>query len=197
MIHNPRPTRAEVTDIANAVIDGTDALMLSGETAAGEYPIEAVKMMAKVAQHADDSLPDRSVFDKAGPISTDVTEIVAQATVEMARAMKATAIICATTSGSTARMIAKYRPLTHLIAATPNEETYRRLALTWGVRPLLIGKVYNSDQMMEETITAVMNQGIVKLGNRVILTAGVPVNNVGNTNLIRVHVVGEPVTPNN
>lgn len=198
MIHNPRPTRAEVTDVANAILDGTDAVMLSGETAAGEYPLEAVQMMAKVASHADDSLPDRAAFGGRAPsaaVGPDVTEIVAQATVEMARALNATAILCATTSGSSARLIAKYRPDTPVLAATPNEVTFRRLALTWGIRPMLISDVNDTDQMMEETITTAANRRLIKTGDRVILTAGVPVNTVGNTNLIRVHVVGQPITP--
>jgi pyruvate kinase len=105
------------------------------------------------------------------------------------------AILCATTSGSTARLVAKYRPAVPVIAATPHPETYRRLAVSWGVRPVLIDPVTDSDHMMQETITAVVNRRIVKPGDRVILTAGLPVNVVGNTNLIRVHVVGQPITP--
>jgi pyruvate kinase len=195
MIHNPRPTRAEVTDVANAILDGTDAVMLSGETAAGEYPVEAVKMMAKVAVRADAMLPEspRVIRTTSGPIN--VTDAVAQATVEIARDLKASAILCATTSGSTARLIARYRPAMKLIVATPYPETYRRLALTWGVQPILIGDVTGTDEMMEKTIMAAIEHRMVRSGETVILTAGIPVNIVGNTNLIRVHVIGQPISP--
>jgi pyruvate kinase len=195
MMNNPRPTRAEVTDVANAIFDGTDAVMLSGETAAGSYPLESVRMMAKVAIRADAALPDRNVFSGDQRLKRQMTEVVAQATVEMARALGATAILCATTSGSTVRLIAKYRPDGRLIAATPVPETYRRLALTWGAAPILIGEVLDTDQMMEETISTAANRRLIKTGDRVILTAGVPVNIVGNTNLIRVHIVGQPISP--
>jgi pyruvate kinase len=195
MMNNPRPTRAEVTDVANAIFDGTDAVMLSGETAAGQYPLEAVRMMAKIAVRADGALPDRSAFGARRGAPPEMPEVVAQATVEMARALGAAAILCATTSGSTVRLIAKYRPDGRLIAATPVAETYRRLALTWGAQPILIGDVRDTDQMMEETISAAANRRLIKTGDRVILTAGVPVNIVGNTNLIRVHTVGQPISP--
>ncbi len=197
MMNNPRPTRAEVTDVANAILDGTDAVMLSGETAAGCYPLEAVRMMAKVAVRADAALPDRAVFSGRHITNVEVPDVVAQATVEMARALKASAILCSTTSGSSARLIAKYRPDAPLIAATPVGETYRRLALTWGVQSMLIGDVRDTDQMMEETISSAANRRLIKSGDRVILTAGVPVNIVGNTNLIRVHTVGQPISPGN
>jgi pyruvate kinase len=193
MMNNPRPTRAEVTDVANAIFDGTDAVMLSGETAAGQYPLEAVRMMAKIAIRADAALPDRHPFGERGP-KPEMPEVVARATVEMARSLGAAAILCATTSGSTVRLIAKYRPDGRLIAATPVPETYRRLALTWGAQPILIGDVRDTDQMMEETISAAANRRLIKTGDRVILTAGVPVNIVGTTNLIRVHTVGQPIS---
>lgn len=195
MMHNPRPTRAEVTDVANAILDGTDAVMLSGETAAGSYPLDAVRMMAKVAVRADAALPDKAAFGSRHIGKQAMPEVVAQATVEMARALGAKAILCATTSGSTVRLIAKYRPDGRLIAATPVPETCRRLALTWGATPILIDDVRDTDQMMEETISAATNRRLIKAGDRVILTAGVPVNIVGNTNLIRVHTVGEPISP--
>jgi pyruvate kinase len=195
MVQNPRPTRAEVTDVANAILDGTDAVMLSGETAAGLYPVEAVRMMARVAERADGALADRPLMPSTRARVINVTDGVAQAAVELARDLKARAILCATASGSTARLIARYRPEMTLVAVTPSEQTYRRLALTWGVQPVLIGPVATTDRMMEETITAAANRGILRTGDRVILTAGVPVNIVGNTNLIRVHVIGQPLTP--
>jgi pyruvate kinase len=195
MVQNPRPTRAEVTDVANAILDGTDAVMLSGETAAGQYPVEAVRMMARVAETADNALGGRPMTATTRAKVLGVTDAVAQAAVELARDLRAKAILCATASGSTARLIARYRPEMKLIAVTPSETTYRRLALTWGVEPILIGPVATTDRMMEETITAAAKRGNIKTGDRVILTAGVPVNVVGNTNLIRVHVIGQPLTP--
>jgi pyruvate kinase len=191
MVGNPRPTRAEVTDVANAILDGTDAVMLSGETAAGAYPVESCRMMAKVAANADPFLPDRAAFGRAG----DVTEAVAQAAVEMARSVRASAILCATTTGGTARLTAKYRPDTPVVATTPYPETFRRLALTWGVRPLLIEKVSDTDEMMEKSLNAIIERGMVRTGDRVILTAGIPLYVTGNTNLIIVHVVGQPLRP--
>lgn len=189
MIFNPRPTRAEVTDVANAILDGTDAVMLSGETAIGKYPVEAVRMMARIAARAEPYMPERSAFEGHQHSPANVTEAVAQATVEMARVLKVAAILCATTSGSTARLIAKYRPKTPVIGATPRIETYRRLALTWGVRPVLIGPMTDTDAMFRETLSVVTARRLVKPGDRVILTAGVPVGVVGTTNLIRVHEV--------
>ncbi len=195
MIHNPRPTRAEVTDIANAILDGTDAVMLSGETAAGDYPFEAVKMMAKVAVRADDVLPDRTLLKERFKSESDVTDVLSRATVKIAAELKVAAILCATTSGSTVRSISRYRPTVQLIGVTPVEQTFRNLALTWGVRPILIDTVYSSDDMMKATISAAIEKNMIKIGDKVILTGGVPVNVVGNTNLIRVHVVGQPLTP--
>jgi pyruvate kinase len=183
-----------VTDVANAILDGSDAVMLSGETAVGEYPLEAVRMMARVAVRADGCLPDRTVFGETGG-PPDVTDAVAQAAVEISRCVRARAIVCATTSGGTARHVAKYRPDAQVIAATPLTETYRRMALSWGVRPVLIGDVRDTDQMMEETICSVLARRMVKAGDRIVLTAGVPVGSVGSTNLIKVHVVGQPVRP--
>jgi pyruvate kinase len=195
MVNNPRPTRAEVTDVAYAILDGTDAVMLSGETAAGAYPVESCRMMAKVAANVDPCLPDRAAFGATRSASVDITESVAQAAVEMARSVKASAILCATTSGGTARLTAKYRPDTPVIATTPFPETFRRLALSWGVRPLLIDRVGDTDEMMESSINAVIQRKLVRSGDRVILTAGIPLYVSGNTNLIKVHVVGQPLRP--
>jgi pyruvate kinase len=190
MMHNPLPTRAEVTDVANAILDGTDAVMLSGETAAGEHPLAAVRMMARIAQYTEPNLPDRDAFvPKRG--RDEPTEAVAQAVAEMARSLKVAAVLCATTSGGSARLIAKYRPDSPVIAATPFEETYRRLALTWGVRPVQIGQVESTDQMIETTVRAAVERRLVKAGDRVLITAGVPVNIPGSTNMIKVHQIGQ------
>jgi pyruvate kinase len=124
-----------------------------------------------------------------------VATAVAQATVEVARAIKAAAIICATTAGSTARLITRCRPDTPIVAATPLPETRRQLALVWGVRPVLIGDIRDTDELMEQTLRAVEQARLAKPGQRVVLTAGVPVGTVGSTNLIKVHTVGQPIRP--
>lgn len=184
MIGNPRPTRAEVTDVANAILDGTDAVMLSGETAAGQYPVEAVRMMAKLAARTDPSVQFHHAFDEGGSASPD--DVVARAAVEMARAVRASAILCATASGSTARRIARFRPRQPIGAATPDLATYRTLCLTWGVRPMRVASVRTADGMMEEAIAAAIRHGMVRSGERVVLTAGLPVNVPGKTNLVRI-----------
>jgi pyruvate kinase len=155
-------------------------------------------MMARVAANADPCLPDRAAFGAAAnraSVVSDVTEAVAQAAVEMARSLKASAILCATTTGGTARLTAKYRPDAPIIATTPYAETVRQLALSWGVRPLLIDKVSDTDEMMEASLNAIVARKLVKSGDRVILTAGIPLYVSGNTNLIKVHIVGQPLRP--
>jgi pyruvate kinase len=152
-------------------------------------------MMAKVAANADPCLPDRAAFGYGASGIPEITEVVAQAAVEMARSLKASAILCATTTGGTARLAAKYRPDTPVIATTPHPETFRRLAISWGVRPLLINKVSDTDEMMEASLNAIIARKLVKTGDRVILTAGIPLYVTGNTNLIKVHVVGQPLRP--
>lgn len=192
MTHNPMPTRAEATDVANAILDGTDALMLSGETAVGDYPVEAVRMMAKIARRTDSHLEANTNWLK-GSTTTCATpaEAVAQATVDIAAHLGAALIITATTSGFTARLIAKYRPKTPIVAVTPSEDTCRRLAVTWGVRPVMIEPVRDTDHMMGAALAAVARLKLAPPGSRVVLTAGVPVNVVGTTNLIRVHTLGQ------
>ncbi len=194
MISNPRPTRAEATDVANAILDGTDAVMLSGETAAGEFPVEAVKTMAKIAVSTERALDKDEDYERRLRAQPDVTEAVAHAAVTLAEQIKAKAILCATTTGGTARSVAQYRPKTLLLGVTNNPITYRRLALTWGVTPALISEVGNTDEMLNATIDIAVKMKFVKQGDIVVLTAGVPVNNPGTTNLIKVHHIGEPVT---
>ncbi len=189
MIQNPRPTRAEATDVANAILDGTDAVMLSGETAAGEFPIEAVRTMASIAITTDRALLQDQNYELRLKPENDVTEAVAHATVVLAEQIKASAILCATTSGGTARAVAQYRPTIPILGVTTEEKTYRQLALTWGVTPRLIAPVENTDEMIEVTQQAALQEKFVKRGNRVVLTAGVPVNNPGTTNMIQVHTI--------
>lgn len=189
MIQNPRPTRAEATDVANAILDGTDAVMLSGETAAGEFPVEAVKTMARIALTTEKALLQDQTYELRLRPGNDVTEAVAHATVILAEQIKADAILCATTSGGTARAVAQYRPTVPILGVTNEPTTYRRLALTWGVTPSLIAPVENTEQMIKVTQEAAQEAKLVKSGSKIVLTAGVPVNNPGTTNMIQVHTI--------
>jgi pyruvate kinase len=195
MIQNPRPTRAEATDVANAILDGTDAVMLSGETAAGQFPVEAVQTMAKIAIRAEAALFEDIDFARRLPAPKGVTEAVARASATIAEEIRAKAILCATTSGGTALQVAQHRPRVPIIGVTTEEKTYRRLALTWGVQPLLVQRVHNTDAMLQVTVEAAHKAHLVKNGDKVVLTAGVPVNNPGTTNLIQVHTIGQDFDP--
>jgi len=189
MTLDPRPTRAEVTDVANAILDGADAVMLSGETAVGRYPAETVRMMARIAAKAEPLLPDRPAFARERAADRETTEAAAGAAVEIARSVKARAILCATTSGGTARRVARHRPDALIIGATASRDVWRQLTLTWGVVPLLVPYTEDTDHMIAQTISAACERRLVRAGDRVILTAGVPVHVPGTTNLIKVHVV--------
>lgn len=193
MIACPRPTRAEATDVANAILDGTDAVMLSGETAVGQYPVVTVRTMARIAQKAETALYREENFVQRLAPPSNVTEAVAKATADIAEQIDAAAILCATTSGSTARKVAQYRPDVPILGVTTNRATYFQLALTWGVTPCFIGPVTDTDTMIQNSIAAAQESRFVREGDRVVLTAGVPVNNPGTTNLIKVHVIGQPV----
>jgi pyruvate kinase len=193
MINNPRPTRAEASDVANAIFDGTDAIMLSGETAAGKYPLESVVMMARIAERAETSLRYEDVLaKKSSPLPQHtVTDAISFATCSSAHYLGAAAIITTTASGHTAKMVAKYRPATPIIAVTPNEDVMRKLALTWGVKPLLTTHKNSTDEMMEVAVEAALRAGLVKGGDLIIFTAGVPAGVQGTTNLLRVHTIAE------
>ncbi len=192
MISCPRPTRAEATDVANAILDGTDALMLSGETASGQYPIETVQTMAKIALRAETAFFHIPGYEHRLTPANSVTEAVAKGVRQIAEQIKANAIICATTSGSTAMRMAQQRPKVPIVAATESESTYRRLALYWGVTAVLIDAVTSTDDMFVTTLNAAEHSRMIHKGDTIVLTAGVPVNNPGTTNLIKVHVVGSP-----
>ena len=187
MIRNPRPTRAEATDVANAIFDGTDAIMLSGETAAGKYPVEAATMMAKIAEKADiaalEAGKQRQITVKS------ITDAISHATCSIALELGAKAIITSTKSGYTARAVAKFRPKAPIIAVTYNEKVIKTLQLIRGVMPLKVNKTSTTDEMFHEALKGAVTSGMVKSGDLVVITAGVPVNVTGTTNLIRVHVV--------
>ncbi|MFD0962271.1 pyruvate kinase [Paenibacillus chungangensis] len=192
MQRNPRPTRAEASDVANAIFDGTDAIMLSGETAAGRYPVESVQTMSRIAERAEDALEYREIFVKqANAQQTTVTEAISQAVANSALDLNAKAIVTSTQSGFTARMISKYRPKAPIIAVTTDEAVMRRLALGWGVIPVKGEEAATTDEMFEIAIKGAMQTGMLSLGDSVVITAGVPVGRAGTTNLIKIHHIGE------
>lgn len=190
MTRSPRPTRAEVTDVTNACLDGTDAVMLSGETAAGQYPVEAVRMMARIVSTAERSPAYSALFGPHQNAKAEtVTDAIGEATAGIARDLGAAAIMASTFSGYTARMVSRYRPKTPIIGVTANPATYRRLALSWGVRPLLVKQALNTDETISFAVEGALREGLVKTGDLVVITAGVPAGVPGNTNLIKVQTV--------
>lgn len=191
MVANPRPTRAEASDIANAIMDGTDAIMLSGETAAGRYPVEAVQMMAKIAMRTESALRYSDLLEeKSILLQRTTTEAISHATVQISQGLGAAAIITATESGYTPRMVSKYRPQAPIVAVTPHRKTLHRMLLLWGVYPVLGTASRDTDEMVNNSVEDALSTGIVKDGDLVVITAGVPVGTSGTTNMIRVHVVG-------
>lgn len=189
MTSNPRPTRAEASDIANAIMDGTDAIMLSGETASGLYPVEAVNMMQKIALRTELSLKYNALLH-SGDVKADptTTAAISHASAQIAHELAAAAIIATTQSGYTPRMISKYRPDTPVIAVTSSFKIARQIQLFWGVHPLVYEVPQNSDQMVDESVRAALAAGMVQTGDLVVVTAGVPVGTQGTTNMIRVHI---------
>ena len=190
MIRNPSPTRAEVSDVANAVFDGTDAVMLSGETASGMYPVESVRTMARIAQRAEMALQyTDAAAPRMGSASMPVTDAIGHATVQIAAELRAAAIITSTKSGWTARMIARHRPRTMIIAVATDLHTTRTLNLLWGVYPILGEDIATTDEMILIAVNKAVEAGYARPGDTVIITAGVPVGVSGTTNLIKVHEV--------
>jgi pyruvate kinase len=191
MQRNPRPTRAEASDVANAIFDGTDAIMLSGETAAGSYPVEAVQTMHNIASRAEEALDHREILSaRSKDNDHNITDAIGQSVAHTALNLEVNAIITPTESGHTARMISKYRPKAPIIAVTANETTKRRLALAWGVYPQMGRVSKTTDEMLDVAVEESVNSGHVKHGDLVVITAGVPVGEAGTTNLMKIHVVG-------
>ncbi len=190
MIRNARPTRAEVTDVASAILDGTDAVMLSGETAVGKYPVLAVETMSRIAERAEQSL-DREKFASMRNVEKrlSIAEAISYATWHTCRAVNAAAIICSTQSGSTARMVSRYRPDAPILAMTPHEQVVRQLALVWGVYPVLVPPTSDIDGMIDVSIKAALRSGLVSKGDIVTISAGVLTDKPGSTNLLQVYVV--------
>lgn len=194
MISAPDPTRAEATDVANSILDGTDAVMLSGETAVGQYPIAAVETMASIAVQTEKVLPEggqRPFSAEAGSLS--VTEAVAGAVCRIASEVGARGIFCNTSTGGSARLISKYRPKTPIVAFTSQEMTYNQLALLWGVQPCLVSVVRNAEEMLLNVVNTAVEMELAEHGDKVVITSGVPIGTAGTTSLIKVHKIGQPI----
>ena len=188
MMKNPRPTRAETTDVANAIYDGTSATMLSGETAAGAYPVEAVKMMARIAERTEKEINYRKRFNDMAKY-TDPG--ICHATCSTAYDLDAKAIITVTKSGFSARMISKYRPGCDIIGCAMDEKVCRQLNLSWGVRPILLGEEWEVFVLFERAINACKRDGLLEKGDVTVITSGVPIGRSGTTNMLKVQVVAD------
>ncbi|MBD3109645.1 pyruvate kinase [Bacillus sp. AGMB 02131] len=194
MQRNPRPTRAEASDVANAIFDGTDAIMLSGETAAGSYPVEAVQTMHNIASRTESALNHKELISKRSKDSEHtITDAIGQSVAYTTLNLDANAIITPTESGYTARMISKYRPKAPIVAITSDEKVARRLALVWGVKPLVGPRTNSTDEMLDNAVQQSINSGVVNYGDTVVITAGVPVSEVGTTNMMKIQVLGNTI----
>lgn len=190
MQQNPRPTRAEASDVANAIFDGTDAIMLSGETAAGDYPVEAVRTMSNIAVRTEVSLMDQDAYSLKAYIQEDTTEAIGQAVGHTAKNLNIQTIVAATESGHTARMISKYRPKADIVAMTFSEETAYALTLKWGVVPIVSEKPETTDDMFNLAANYVVEHEFASEGDLILITAGVPVGESGTTNLMKIQMIG-------
>ena len=194
MVHNPRPTRAEASDVANAILDGTDAVMLSGETTIGSYPVESVRTMMRIIEEVEATRPEipaRAFHPLKEGVRLSIADAVGRAAREAAHDLDAAALITPTVSGYTAQVMSRYRPQASIIAVTPDPKVQRRLMLHWGVVPLLAPRAENSDEMIEHAVEAAQAQGLVKEGDTLVVTAGAARSEPGTTNLMRIYVVGE------
>jgi pyruvate kinase len=191
MIENPRPTRAEITDVANAIYDGTSAIMLSGESAVGKHPVEVVETMARIAETTEADINYKSRFEHHNQRTEnlDITSAISHATVTTAHDLNATAIVTVTKSGTTARMISKFRPFTPIIGATTDERIYRQLVLSWGVIPVMCDEKDNTDALFDHAVEVSKKAGALKAGDLAVITAGIPLGISGKTNMLKVQVV--------
>ena len=191
MMKNPRPTRAEATDVANAIYDGTSAIMLSGETAAGHYPVQSLETMAKIAERAELDVDYRKRFERRELFDApNVTNAISHATCTTAHDLGASAIITVSKSGNTAKMLSKFRPNCAIIGCTPDPKVQRQMNLSWGVTPLLLEEKTNTDELFEHAVDVSVHAKLVENGDLVVITAGVPLGISGTTNLLKVHLVG-------
>ncbi len=195
MIDLPRPTRAEASDVANAILDGSDAVMLSGETSIGKYPVQSVRMMARIADNveASEDFPYNHLLDL--PVETEesnaviITSAISRATVTLSRAAHVTVIASSTESGRTARIVARHRPGVPLLGITPFESTARRMQLMWGVIPIVVTPFRTTDEMIQRMVTAAHERGYVQEGDNVVMTAGIPLEVHGVTNMVKIHTI--------
>ena len=191
MIKNPRPTRAEAADVANAIYDGTSALMLSGETAAGLYPVEALRTMARIAVRTENDIDyNEKLRKRAVMVNPDITNAIAHATCTTAMDLNASAIVTVSNSGHTARMVSKYRPSCPIVGCSIFDHVCRKLNLSWGVTPIKVDLKNTSDELFDHAVDRALEEGLVQAGELVVLTAGVPLGISGTTNLLKVHVAG-------
>ena len=191
MMVNPRPTRAEISDVANAIYDGTSAIMLSGETAAGAYPVEALKTMSAIAERTEDEVHyrDNRLVD-AGNGQISVSDATAHAACLTAKDVNASAIVTVSESGNTARLLSKYRPAQPIIACVMNEQVQRQLAISWGITPLMMALAHSTDELIEMSTSLAKENGYLHDGELAVVTAGVPVGVSGTTNMIKIHMIG-------
>ena len=188
MMVNPRPTRAEISDVANAIYDGTSAIMLSGETAAGDYPVEALKTMSAIAERTENEEHYRA--QRHAEIQISVSDATAHAACLTAKDVNAAAIVTVSESGNTARLLSKYRPKQPIIACVMDEQVQRQLSLSWGITSLLMGPAHSTDELIEMSTALAQKNGYLHNGELAVVTAGVPVGVSGTTNMIKIHMVG-------
>jgi pyruvate kinase len=192
MIVNSRPTRAEASDVANAIFDGTDAIMLSGETSVGKYPVQVVHTMSDIAREAEKKLPYEQILaERLGWIKPQTDELISYSACQIADNLKAAAIVAFTQSGSTAKRISRFRPGTPVIALTPDAAVAGQLILYWGIRPHLVGKLTSAEQGFELGAFVVQDTGLARPGDLIIIAAGVPIGQAGTTNMLRVERITE------
>ena len=189
MISHPRPTRAEITDVANAIYDGTSAIMLSGETAAGQYPVEAVRTMRRIAITTEENIDYKGKFLNRVGEKITIADAISHATVTTAHDLDATAIITVTKGGETARLISKYRPMFPIISCTMDPMVQRQMNLSWGVHPLVIAEATSTDELFQRAVEAACRADYTKPGDRVVITAGLPLGVEGTTNLLKVETI--------
>lgn len=191
MVKNPRPTRAETTDVANAIYDGTSAIMLSGETAAGDYPVDALRAMVKITLRTEADIDYKKRFIQREHIpESDVTDAISRATVTIAHDLDAKMIVTVTTSGRTARMISRFRPHCHVMGCTTDPVICRQLNMAWGIKPLLIATEHDTFELFDHALQAVEKAGYIDKGDLAVMTAGVPLGISGTTNIIKVQTAG-------
>jgi pyruvate kinase len=195
MVDNPRPTRAEASDVYNAILDGTDAVMLSNESASGMYPVRAVETMVNIAQIAERNLIQPEVPERPVILPSEgresLSDAISQSAAQIAQVLNCKAIVTSTMTGYTTRHVAKARPRTPIICVTPNEVTYRRMALVWGVVPLLVSEFNTMDEMVRIVVRAAHDHQMVAAGDMLMVIAGMPFGIGGQTNFLKVHIVGE------